>query len=234
MTVWREGYSGTGTGAFTPDGCSVEFYSLLPVQREPEFIARAVPGGASILELGSGVGRVTHALVERGYAVTAVDESAEMLARVRGARTVRSTIEGLDLPDRFDAVLLGSCLVHAPDARPLLRACARHVKPGGVVVIQREGLDWYDQVPSERPMPHGVMRLVRADEAEPGIRSVTLEYALPEGTWTQTFRSRELTEAAFEELLASAGLTGVTYLNDERTWISCHAGIAREPGTHAR
>src|SRR5690242_6925927 len=75
----RQGYEGTGPGAITPDGCAVEFYSRLPVKDEPDIISAAVPPGAHLLELGSGVGRVTHALVERGFTVTAVDESAEML-----------------------------------------------------------------------------------------------------------------------------------------------------------
>ncbi len=56
----RDGYEGTGPGAITPDGCAVELYARLPVGDEPDIIAAAVPAGAHILELGSGVGRVTH------------------------------------------------------------------------------------------------------------------------------------------------------------------------------
>ena len=74
MTVeMREGYEGTGTGAITPDGCAVEVYTRLPIGPEPDIIAAAVPAGAHILELGSGVGRMTHPLLERGFTVTAVD-----------------------------------------------------------------------------------------------------------------------------------------------------------------
>lgn len=80
----RDGYEGTGPGAITPDGCAVELYSRLPVGGEPDIVAAAVPAGAHILELGSGVGRVTHALLERGFTVTAVDESPQMLERVWG------------------------------------------------------------------------------------------------------------------------------------------------------
>lgn len=56
----REGYEGTGPGAITPDGCAVELYTRLPVGDEPEVIAGVAPAGARILELGSGVGRMTH------------------------------------------------------------------------------------------------------------------------------------------------------------------------------
>ncbi|GGW68277.1 hypothetical protein GCM10010503_51970 [Streptomyces lucensis JCM 4490] len=79
MTVeMREGHEGTGPGAITPDGRAVELYDRLPVGDEPDIITAAVPAGAHILELGSGVGRMTHALLERGFTVTAVDESADM------------------------------------------------------------------------------------------------------------------------------------------------------------
>lgn len=58
-----------------------------------------MPAQADILELGCGVGRVTHPLLRRGFTVTAVDESQQMLERVRGARTICSPIETLE-PDR--------------------------------------------------------------------------------------------------------------------------------------
>lgn len=80
----RAGYDGTGPGAITPDGCAVELYERLPVGDEPDVVERLVPAGAHILELGCGAGRVTHALLDRGFTVTAVDESPEMLERVRG------------------------------------------------------------------------------------------------------------------------------------------------------
>jgi len=104
----RPGYKGTGPGTITPDGCAVQPYPRLPAGNEPDVIAAAVSAGARILELGCGVGRVTHPLLERGFTVTAVDESQEMLDRVHGARAVRSPIEDLELAEEFDAVLLAS------------------------------------------------------------------------------------------------------------------------------
>lgn len=83
------------------DGSPVELYARMPTFGEPELIHAAIPAGAEILELGSGAGRMTHRLLELGHPVTAVDSSAEMLAHVRGAQTVRSQIEGLDLGRRF-------------------------------------------------------------------------------------------------------------------------------------
>ncbi|MGC5035709.1 MULTISPECIES: class I SAM-dependent methyltransferase [unclassified Streptomyces] len=219
----REGYEGTGPGAITPDGCAVELYARLPVGDEPDIIAAAVPEGARVLELGSGVGRMTHALLERGFTVTAVDESAEMLERVRGARTIRSPIEDLDLGETFEVVLLASFLVHAGDAevrRGLLRTCARHVAEGGCVLIQREGEDYHANVPRERVDPGGfTVRIASSEPVGDGVRSVRAEYEFPDAVWTQTFRARPLSREEFEEALGEAGLGVERYLTDDRTWV---------------
>ncbi|MGW3102153.1 class I SAM-dependent methyltransferase [Streptomyces sp. NPDC001100] len=219
----REGYEGTGPGAITPDGCAVELYSRLPVGAEPDIIVTAVPAGARILELGSGVGRVTRPLLERGFEVTAVDESAEMLERVRGTRTICSPIENLDLGETFDVVMLASFLVHAWDEevrRRLLRTCVRHVAAGGCVLIQREGEDYHSNVPRERVDPSGfTARIVSAEPVGDGANSVRAEYVFPDAVWTQTFRSRPLTKDQFEEALAEAGLKVDSYLTPDRVWV---------------
>ncbi|MEU5533220.1 class I SAM-dependent methyltransferase [Streptomyces sp. NPDC020362] len=224
MTVdMREGYEGTGPGAITPDGCAVELYTRLPVGDEPEVVAGAVPAGAHILELGSGVGRVTHPLLERGFTVTAVDESAEMLAHVRGARTICSPIEGLDLGERFDMVMLASFLVHNGDAevrRGMLRACTRHMAEGGCVLIQREGEDYHTNVPRERVDPSGfTVRIASSEPVGGGVNSVRAEYEFPDAVWTQTFLARPLTKEQFEEALAEAGLEVDAYLTKDEMWV---------------
>lgn len=225
MSQMREGHAGTGPGPITPDGCAVELWARLPVFHEPDVVAAQVPPGGGILELGCGVGRVTRPLVERGFAVTAVDESAEMLAlaaRVSGARTVLGTIEDLDLGETFDAVVFGSFLVHTGDAglrRRLLDTCVRHVRPDGVVLVQREGAGWHRDVPREGPLGDaGRMRVASSEPVGDGVSSVHVEYVFPDATWTQTFLSRPLTTEAFEAALAEAGLAVDAYLTDDGTW----------------
>ncbi|GAA1410512.1 class I SAM-dependent methyltransferase [Kitasatospora putterlickiae] len=219
----REGYRGTGPGAITPDGCAVDLYARLPVNDEPEVIAGAVPPGASLLELGCGVGRMTHPLLDLGFRVTAVDESAEMLARVRGARTVRSPIERLDLGERFDVVLLASFLVHAGSLdvrRGLLDTCRRHVAPDGCVLIQREGEDAHTNVPRERPLgTDGLLRVASATPVAEGVDQVHVEYEFPDARWTQTFLSRPMGRAEFEQALTEAGLAVDEYLTEDRIWV---------------
>ncbi|MGW1651676.1 class I SAM-dependent methyltransferase [Streptomyces atratus] len=220
----REGYSGTGPGAITPDGCAVELYRRLSVGDEPEVITAAVPAGARILELGCGAGRVTHPLIERGFDVTAVDESAQMLEHIRGARTVQSPIESLDLGDEtFDVVMLASFLVHTSEHRVrdgMLRACRNHVKDGGAVLIQREGADYHTNLPRERVDPGGyTVRIVSAEPVGDGVDSVHAEYLFDDARWTQTFLSRELSKEQFEGYLEAAGLTVDRYLTDDGIWV---------------
>lgn len=217
----RPGYAGSGPGEFTPDGCAVDLYQRLPARDEARIVAAAVPPPAALLELGSGAGRVTRPLTALGYEVTAVDESAAMLARIAGARTVHSTIEDLVLPRVFDVVLLGSFLVHAPDTavrQALLATCRRHVADDGTVLIQREGADWHDRVPREAKLGDGVSRVVSSADAGDGVREVHVEYDFPDATWTQTFRSRPLTVAEFEGALRAAGLLVERYLVPDGTW----------------
>ncbi|WP_086800032.1 class I SAM-dependent methyltransferase [Streptomyces caniscabiei] len=219
----REGYEGTGAGAITPDGCAVELYARLPVGDEPEVIASVAPAGARILELGCGVGRMTHPLIERGFTVTAVDESARMLERVRGARTIHASIEELDLGETFDVVLLASFLVHTGDPevrRGMLAACLRHLADDGFVLIQREGEDYHTNVPRERVDPRGfTVRIASTAPVGDGVNSVFAEYLFPDGEWTQTFRSRPMTKEQFEEALAEVGLTVDRYLTEDRIWV---------------
>ncbi|KPI08563.1 hypothetical protein OK074_3564 [Actinobacteria bacterium OK074] len=229
-TEMREGYEGTGPGAITPDGCAVELYSRLPVGEEPDIVAAVAPAGARILELGSGVGRMTHPLLERGYRVTAVDESEAMLERVRGARTICGPIEDLELGERFDVVMLASFLVHAGDVevrRAILRTCARHVAEDGCVLIQREGVDWHLDVPRERVDPHGfTIRIASADPLGDGSNSVRAEYEFPDAIWTQTFVSRPLSKEQFEEALAEAGLKVDRYVTEDGVWVRAVAMAA--------
>ncbi|MFH9470080.1 class I SAM-dependent methyltransferase [Streptomyces clavifer] len=229
----RQGHTGTGPGSITPDGCAVELYARLSAGSEPDVIAAALPAGASVLELGCGAGRVTHPLVARGFSVTAVDESPQMLDRIRGARTVQSRIETLDLgEERFDAVVLASFLVHTSDHRVregLLRTCRTYVKDDGVVLIQREGADYHSDLPREREdRPAGcTIRLASAEPVGDGISEVRAEYVFEDARWTQTFRSRKLSVEQFEGYLAEAGLGVERYLTDDGVWVSARPDLPR-------
>lgn len=165
-----------------PDGSPVGLYLAIGAMGEPELIHSVIPPGAALLDLGAGVGRIAHALVALGHPVTAVDDSPEMLRHVRGARTVLSKIEDLDLGRTFDCVLLMSNLVNAKATtrRRLLRACRRHVAADGVVLIER-----YDPkmriTPGTHTGEYGGLR-VTVEQTGTGRRMYTrLTYEHPDG-----------------------------------------------------
>jgi SAM-dependent methyltransferase len=213
---------GTGPGVITPDGCAVDFYALMPDLGEPAIVHEAAGAGASILELGSGAGRVTHPLVGLGHPVVAVDESAEMLAHVRGAETVCARIQDLSLGRRFGAVLLASHLINADDEtrNAFLDACRRHVANDGCVIIQQHGPEWFATAKAGEVSRDGVSyRLRDVSRPAPNLVSATVEYVVGERSWTQTFTTKRLDENELAAALAAAGLGLDRYLTPDRSWL---------------
>jgi SAM-dependent methyltransferase len=202
----------------TPDGSPVAIYLALPGAREAELVASALPANASILELGCGTGRVTHELVARGFRVTAVDESAEMLEHVRGAEKVHAPIEELDLGRRFDCVLLASHFVNAPDAHVFLAACARHVDRNGVVLVEAypPDLEWA----VGRVTRIGDVSIELADVDLEGERvRATMAYELDGSRWLQEFEAVLLDDEKLYRALEGSGLAFERWLDRGRGWL---------------
>ena len=202
----------------TPDGSPVEIYLALPGAAEAELVASALPANASILELGCGTGRVTHELVDRGFRVTAVDESAEMLVHVRGAETVHARIEELALGRAFDCVLLASHFVNAPDAEVFLDACARHVDAGGIVLVEAypPDLEWTVR----RVTRLGDVSIELADVELDGERvRATIAYELDGRRWLQEFEAVLLDDDELFRTLEGPGLAFDRWLDRRRGWL---------------
>jgi SAM-dependent methyltransferase len=211
------------SGAVAPDGSPVDLYLLLPSFDEPEIVHAAIPAGASILELGCGVGRTTHPLVRLGHPVTAVDESPAMLAHVRGARTVLSRIEDLDLHHRFDCVLLASHFVNAADPderRRLLEVCARHVDADGRVLVETYAEDWRPRAGDVGGHGDLEIRYLRADWDGPVV-TAELEYRVGQRRWRQgPFTAAVLDEPTLVASLEDAGLAFDGWIDGRRTWFA--------------
>jgi SAM-dependent methyltransferase len=187
-----------------PDGSPVEVYTRLPELGEGEIVASVLPAGSSLLELGCGTGRITRQLVRLGYSVTAVDESAEMLAHVRDAETVQARIEGLDVGRRFDAVLLASNLVTAEpeQRRAFLETCRQHAD---LVICEGLPLAWAAK-DGERLLGDVVSRL-HVESVEDGLVRGAMEYEIAGETWRHSFAMRVFADdAELEAALAEAGL----------------------------
>jgi SAM-dependent methyltransferase len=99
--------------------------------------------GSRVLDAGSGTGRVSAALAERGHTVVGVDVDPALVEAARadypGPRFVVADLATFDLAGEapFDAaVLAGNVLVFVTPGseRQVLARVATHVRPDGVVV----------------------------------------------------------------------------------------------------
>jgi SAM-dependent methyltransferase len=110
------------------------------------FLASVIPEGGTALELGIGTGRVALPLAARGIRVEGIDASEAMVSRMRakpGGDPIRVT-EGdfarFDLGRTFDAVYVVFNtffgLLTQEDQVSCFASVARHVRPGGVFVME--------------------------------------------------------------------------------------------------
>ncbi|HEY7207857.1 MAG TPA: class I SAM-dependent methyltransferase [Gaiellaceae bacterium] len=204
-----------------PDGSPVDLYALLPERGEGEIVSRVAPAGSEVLELGCGTGRITRQLLAEGFRVTAVDESAAMLAHVERAKTVLSKIETVDLDRRFPVVLLASNLVNVASEETrlaFLRACSRHVSADGAVVVERLVPGW---APSpERGRLGDIETWIENASVDAGLVSGTVVYKLDDRRWEHEFSMRPLDDQELESALCAAALTVAETLDDRGAWVA--------------
>ena len=104
-----------------------------------EELARGLPSGAAVLDLGCGAGvPVTRWLADHGFAVIGVDFSARQLELTRrlvpSASFAKADLTDLDFPpESFDAVVAFYSIIHLPrtEQPALLEGIRRWLKPGG-------------------------------------------------------------------------------------------------------
>jgi len=130
------------------------------VQRLAALLRSAVPSG-NVLDAGCGAGALAELLARRGYRVTAVDASPELvdytrkrIARAGLAERVevrRGDLEtalrppALQQNEAFDAAVCGEVLEHIDDDDAALQFITAALKPGGVLVLSvPAGADQYD------------------------------------------------------------------------------------------
>lgn len=99
-----------------------------------------------VLDVATGTGLVAAELAERGFTVTGLDQSPEMLARARarfGERVelVESSADALPFADdSFDHLTVTYLLRYVDDPGATLAELARVVRPGGVVASLEFGV----------------------------------------------------------------------------------------------
>jgi len=107
--------------------------------------ALAGEGCGSLLDVGTGTGRIAELLAPAASHVTAFDKSPEML-RIARARLQHLPADRIDLaqgdfgelpfaPDQFDTVLFHQVLHYAQEPEAALAEAARVTRPGGRIAI---------------------------------------------------------------------------------------------------
>jgi len=221
MTVSVLSARGVGRGPKSRDGCPVELYLKLPYGGEVELFQSCIPGKSSIIELGCGVGRITRELLARGYRVTAVDNSPEMLAHVPSqASKVCADIETLALETTFDAVILASCLINVPDAAlrtAQLAKCRDLLKPGGLLIFERYDPTWLANVQIGPLGNFGDVEMQLDHIHRDGAKvEICLRYRCRGEEWLHPFSAAILDDDEIYSCLVSAGFEPPSWI--DRRW----------------
>lgn len=176
------------------------YYDLLRAKEgdkalpSPKFFAELVPENGSVLEIGSGTGRITLELAERAAAVWCLERSVTMRAVLLAKLAQRPHLwdrvtvlagSALDfkLDREFDLVCMGGVLEHVPAAdRPgLFRAISDHLRPGGIaamdMVLTEPAPDMPDQVVDEVTLGECRYSLsIEADRIDPDRSHLRMTY----------------------------------------------------------
>ena len=119
---------------------------VFTAQRYVEMLAGRLEPGASVLDLGCGTGEpIARYLVEQGFRVVCVDESAAMLEITRrllpGARLICADMCALELDERFAAVVAWDSLFHVERGRhrSVFEKLSSLLAPGGLLLLSAGG-----------------------------------------------------------------------------------------------
>ncbi len=170
--------------------------------RDPKI--RAPFTGLTLLDVGCGGGLIAEPMRRLGFEVTAIDASSENIGTAR----VHAGQQGLDIAYRaatveqlegegagpFDVVLTMEVIEHVADPEAFVRACARLVKPGGMMIVAT------------------LNRTLKSL----ALGKVAAEYVLrwvPAGThdWNQFLKPDEIRLMLSEEPVAVSGPYGLVY-----------------------
>lgn len=215
-----ERFRGEGPGAQTRDGSSVELYRRLPYFGEVEFLEPWIIG-PRLLELGCGVGRLTKHFLMRGFEVTAVDNSPEMLEfEPRDAVTVCSNIEDLALDVRFDSAILASNLINIPSSSQrsaILESCQRHLRRGGALLFERYDPNWLDAAVVGAAGELGEVHVhIDCVARYPDHLEMSLRFRAGAEEWLHHFAAVSLNDGQIHAALAQAGFETPKWIN--RRW----------------
>ena len=106
--------------------------------------------GLRILDIGCGAGLLCEPFTRLGAQVIGIDPSPTNIAAARlhadkGHLSIDyrcTTVEEMDVRERFDIVLAMEVIEHVTDVGAFLARCAAMVKPGGIMVVSTLNRNW--------------------------------------------------------------------------------------------
>jgi len=132
-----------------------------------------------ILEVGCGTGNYTKILLKRGYEVTAIDISEDMLKIARGkcaCKFIEGDIRSVSINDKFDAcIAMFAVMGYITENSDIIRALnniRRHLKPNGIFIFDVwNGLAVMRLLPEQRikEVENNEIKIIRF--ASPNLRS---------------------------------------------------------------
>lgn len=204
----------------TRDGSPVNVYMNLDA--EPEFtpILRRLEPPGRVLDMGCGVGRLANILATRGFDVTGVDDSVDMLARLAPEVTgIEASLETLNLSTVFDHVMMASHLINESDVETrsaFLSAAVRHLAPNGRVYLGHYDAARMRGIDSADGRSGAVTTRFEILKRDGDVFDGRATYRLGDRSWVQEFSAELLDPAALRSVLAEAGLAVVEELSP--TW----------------
>jgi demethylmenaquinone methyltransferase/2-methoxy-6-polyprenyl-1,4-benzoquinol methylase len=198
--------------------------ALLSFGQDPRWrgflVSRLPTDGGHVLDVATGTGLVAERLLRRGFRVTGLDQSTEMLAVARArldgrAALVEAPAEHLPFPDAsFDHLTFTYLLRYVDDPGAVIAELARVVRPGGIVAMLEFGvprhpwrLPWEAHVRAGLPLAgrlaspgwHAVGRFLRGSIVDFWTR-------YPEPQLLELWRGAGLEEAQLRRLGLGAGV----------------------------
>ncbi len=120
-----------------------------------EFFLSTLPKGGKVLDAGCGPGLHSQFMIERGFNVTGIDLSEEMIALAKsiapdGHFKVQDMRDIQNVDRDFDGIHARASLLHLrkDEARPCIEELAKHLKSGGVLYVDVKGI-WSNGVEEE-------------------------------------------------------------------------------------